>query len=92
MQPQRKQFFMLSLLHDEQVARKVFPDHEPAFSAPRALSADSKPAALSERIIHEPIMPADHLPGKRHNLTRLRRQILHQKAFKVAFSNEADSR
>src|SRR5699024_8115502 len=45
-----KQLLVLALLYDEQVARKILADDEPALPRAAALAADAQTAALPERV------------------------------------------
>ena len=60
---QRKQLLVLSMLDYEQVFLHVLTYNEPAFSAALLLTAYAAAAALSEGIVHQPVMPAYHPSG-----------------------------
>ena len=80
---------MLSLLHDQKVARQILSDHEKAFARSLLLASDPKTPALTQCVIHQAVMPSDHLSLFRDDVARLSRQILHQEFFEIPFADEA---
>ena len=68
---------MLALLHDQQIAVQILADHKPALARAVGAPADAQPAPLAERIIHQPVMPADNFARFIDRVARLGGQILH---------------
>ncbi len=84
---------MVVALHDHQrVARHVLPRDEPGLvrSVPRA--AYPQPLALSERVIREPVVPADHVAGRRFHRSGRARQVTRQEIAERPLADEADPR
>ena len=79
---------ILPLGHQQAVPLQILPDHEPA--APVAPAADSQAPALAQGIIHQPVMPPDHLAVRGHHVPGLGRQVVREELFKIPLPDEAD--
>ena len=87
-----EELFMLALLNNKQITLHVLAYYEPAFTCPVAAPAYAKAAALTEGVIHQPVMPSYYPAVQRNGIARLCRQIFHKEFFEIALAYEAYAR
>ena len=80
---------MLALLHYQAVALHILADYEPAFARAKVLAANAQAAALTQSVIHQPVVPAQHAPGQIDDIARLSGQKIHKELLEIPFADEA---
>jgi hypothetical protein len=83
---------MIVSLHDDQhVARRLFPGDVPGRFAGAGNASDTETLALSERVVHQPMVTPDDLARGRLDIAGQRRNISRQKFPEGALADEADA-
>ena len=80
---------MLTLLYDQQIPIEILADDIPALPCPVVSAAYPKTSALTERIIHQPVMFPDDPSPFIDDVAALCRKILHEKLFEIPFADKA---
>jgi hypothetical protein len=81
----------MSLDHDERIGLEVLPRDVPRISGAFAPAADAQALALSDRVVHEPLVLAHALAFRRRHRARLLRQVTRQEFAERPLADEADA-
>ena len=80
---------VFALRHDQTVVLQILLHHK--IAAAIAMPADTQPPALSQGVVHQPVMQANNLAVHRNHIARLRGQILAEEGLEVPLADEANT-
>ena len=80
---------ILALRHDQTVVLQILLHHK--IAAAIAMPADAQPPALSQGVVHQPVMPANNLAVHRNHIARLCGQILAEEGLEMPLTDEANT-
>src|SRR5690554_6054984 len=82
---------VLSLNRDQHVSIQIFRRRKPGLFRIIFQPPDAEPLALTDGVIHQPLMLADHVTVGCFDFARLCRQILFQEVAEATFTDKADA-
>lgn len=86
----KQQVVIVSLRHGQDIVGEILAYHVPGFIWCIRDTADTQSLALSERVVHQPLVAADPLSLGGQDVTGVGRQVARQEITEPAFADEAD--